>query len=136
MGVAAAIRDDELTAFAEGRGKSRKVSVIVEANAPIDVPAQFNKPRPPHQRATLPPPAMAKKAVTSASRVTQTQDANEAMDKLRRDLESLGLAEKASENDFAGVFVIEVTPTQLRNLANLESVRAIRPNKLRRIATP
>jgi hypothetical protein len=134
MNISASIRDDELTAFVEGRAKARKVSVIVEANAPVIVaPSYISKPRSSRQGALLPRPVIARKQVVSSYEM-QNQRQSSAMQTLRRDLELLGLAEKASENDFAGAFVVEVTPTQLRNLANLDSVRAIRPNKLRRIA--
>jgi len=119
-----------LTAFVEGRGNTQKVSVIVEANSPILPPARIAAQT--RRAVGLPGPASSRKAVARKG----AGSAQVAMADLRRDLEALGLAKNAGENDLACAFVLDVTPAQLRELANLDTVRAIRLNKVyRRIAS-
>jgi hypothetical protein len=54
------------------------------------------------------------------------------MQAVEQALGQLGLKEQARRNDLAGCFVVEVTPSQLKELAQSPAVQAIRANRLRK----
>lgn len=51
------------------------------------------------------------------------------LQEIDKELQQLGIRDEARINELAGHFVVEVTPSQLRQLANLPAVQAIRPNQ-------
>ena len=120
-----ALRDTYLADFvAHGAGRT---SVIVEArrDAVALSPAERARRTATEPREQLPPSA---KARAGRSRVVPVALMRELEAALRR----LGLVERARRNELAGSFVLEVTPDELRRLADLPSVRAIRPNRFHR----
>jgi hypothetical protein len=116
-----ALKDAALVAFATKSGAAR-TSVIVEAKRPAtsaDAPVKKRLSGSPTE--LLPPMAKARRATKAVAKVD--------LSKLQGDLEKLGLADHARRNDLAGAFVVEVTPSQLLELAEAPSVQAIRSNR-------
>lgn len=121
------IVDDELASFAES-GKGR-ASVIVEASRP----------------AGAPPAKAVRRTITAPADVLPSPRAGAVSDRgssvprmpsivhLKRTLEALGLGERARVNRLSGAYTLEVTPSELRNLAEQDSVQAIRKNRRRRL---
>lgn len=122
------IVDDDLASFAQS-GKGRE-SVIVEASRPA-----AGAPPTKAVRRTITAPA----DVLPAPRVGGTSERGSSsrsmpsMSHLKRTLEALGLRERARVNHLSGAYTLEVTPSELRNLAEQDSVQAIRKNRRRRL---
>ena len=124
------IVDDELASFAES-GKGR-ASVIVEAARPA---------------VGAPPAKAVRRTITAPADVLPAPRAGAASDRgasaqrmpsmahLKRTLEALGLGERARVNRLSGAYTLEVTPSELRNLAEQDSVQAIRKNRRRRLVS-
>lgn len=122
-----ALRDASLVDFASQADAAQRTSVIIEARRLPITPS-------PHALARhtavgpselLPPPVHARGAAASALSEYPACDMND----LEACLSSLGLADDARRNDLNGSFVVEVTPPQLRVLAQAPSVQAIHSNR-------
>lgn len=118
------IRGEVLRHFlAEGAG--RRISVILEARRPKLSHAQV---RPVTGRLT--------RAYSQRENLNlQTARANAleaAMREIAAILDQLGLLQKARRYNLGGHFVVEVDQRELRTLAALASIQAIRPNVTRR----
>ena len=123
------IVDDELTSFAQsGRGRA---SVIVEAAG-----AASGAPPAKAVRRTVTAPADVlpePRSRGSSDRASSSFTRMPSMAQLKRTLEALGLGERARANHLSGAYTVEVTPSELRNLAEQDSVQAIRRNRRRRL---
>lgn len=121
-----ALRDASLVDFAAQADAAERTSVIIEARRlPIEPPpdslARHTRIGPSD---LLPPPAGARGASSPLSDYPACD-----MHDLEACLSTLGLAETARRNDLNGSFVVEVTPPQLRVLAEAPSVQAIHANR-------
>lgn len=121
-----ALRDASLVDFAARADGAQRTSVIIEARRlPVDPsPASLARRTTMGPADMLPPPAHARGAAAPASAYPACD-----MNDLEACLSSLGLADEARRNDLNGSFVVEVTPPQLRVLAQAPSVQAIRSNR-------
>lgn len=120
--------DEELASFAQG-GRGRE-SVIVEAarvasGAP---PAKATR-----RTITAPADVLPAPRASAASERRPPVVRLPSMAQLKRTLESLGLGERARANHLSGAYTVEVTPSELRNLAEQDTVQAIRKNRRRRL---
>lgn len=124
MSSSKALRDSDLADFvAHGAGRA---SVIVEARRDTVAPSQTRARRPATDpREQLPPSAKSRAGRTRVVPVALMRELEAA---LRR----LGLVERARRNKLAGSFVLEVTPDELRQLADQPAVQAIRLNRFHR----
>jgi hypothetical protein len=121
------IRGASLQAFAEQDERSR-ASVIVEAKRPrARAPASAAARPGTSPRELLPAP----RKKTAAAQESPAASAR-SMQAVEQALGQLGLKEQARRNDLAGCFVVEVTPSQLKELAQSPAVQAIRANRLRK----
>ena len=121
------LRDTHLADFAEhGEGVA---SVIVEAKrTPVAPSPTVAARRTSTDARDALPPAAGKRAVTKrAAPVT-------SMGELEAALRKMGLGDRARRNELAGSFALEVTPSELRQLAGIPAVQAIRSNRFRRVA--
>lgn len=122
------IRGASLQAFAE-QDEGQHASVIVEAKRPrARAPAAVGPKPGTSARELLPPP---RKKAAAAPQETPTASAR-SMQQVEQALGRLGLRERARRNDLVGCFVVEVTPSQLKELAQSPAVQAIRANRLRK----
>lgn len=121
-----ALRDDSLVDFAARADGAGRTSVIIEARRlPVEPsPASLARHTTIGAADMLPPPAHTRHAAAPASEYPACD-----MNDLEACLSSLGLADEARRNDLNGSFVVEVTPPQLRVLAQAPSVQAIRSNR-------
>lgn len=121
-----ALRDASLVDFAARSDAAQRTSVIIEARRLPITPSPEALSR--HTRVgpseLLPPPAGARSAHAPVSDYPACD-----MTDLEACLSSLGLADEARRNDLNGSFVVEVTPPQLRVLAQAPSVQAIHSNR-------
>jgi len=78
----------------------------------------------------LPPPAAALRK-QRASKIDDT--AQVAMEQIGQSLKLLGLDGLAHRNDLAGAYVVEATAEQIRELAAMPGIQAIRLNRRHRI---
>jgi hypothetical protein len=125
------IVDEDLASFARS-GKGRE-SVIVEAARPAvgAPPAKAVRRTATVPADVLPGPRACAASAASERAVKSRRLAS--MIQLERALASLGLGDRARANHLAGAFTVEVTPSQLRDLAEQDSVQAIRKNRRRRL---
>lgn len=124
------IRGASLQAFAE-QDERQHASVIVEAKRPRARAPAAAAPKPgTSPRALLPPPR--KKAAAAPAAQESPAASARSMQAVEQALGKLGLKERARRNDLAGCFVVEVTPSQLKDLAQSPAVQAIRANRLRK----
>jgi hypothetical protein len=124
------IRGASLQAFAE-QDERQRASVIVEAKRPAaKLPAAVAAKPGTSPRQLLP----ARRKAADATRAAQDSPTASArsMHAVELALSKLGLKERARRNDLVGCFVVEVTPSQLKELAQSPAVQAIRANRLRR----
>lgn len=125
------IRGASLQAFAE-QDERQRASVIVEAKRPAARPPAAVAPKPgTSPRQLLPARRKAIEATQAAPQDSPTASAR-SMHAVEQALSKLGLKERARRNDLVGCFVVEVTPSQLKELAQSPAVQAIRANRLRR----
>lgn len=123
------IQGATLQAFAE-QDERRHVSVIVEAKRPAARAPAAVAPKPgTSPRQLLPAPR--KKADPAAVQESPAASAR-SMQAVEQALGKLGLKEQARRNDLVGCFIVEVTPSQLKALAQSPAVQAIRANRLRK----
>jgi hypothetical protein len=118
------IEELDLRRFAKGNDTDDRRSVIVELQAPpvrLRAGASSKSPRS-YDRQILP-------AETEA----QAHE-SDAMDRLEAELHSLGLVRDVKRLDVAQAFVANASPEQLRSIASLPLVGAIRHNKTRRVS--
>lgn len=118
------IENDDLRRFAEGAGADTHQSVIIELVGP-KVSVRAARPSGRH-----PSPIRPFEIVDLGDDSEQVRD----MDRLGAQLTSLGLGdgEGLVRLDSARAFVAEVTPSQLRKVADSPLVEVIRPNRERR----
>jgi hypothetical protein len=117
------IQESDLRRFATATSSDDRRSVIVELKVPpVHLGAEALPSKPPrfYEREIL-PQAADEQARQSA-----------AMDKLEAELQSLGLAHGVRRLDLAQAFVASASPEQLRSIASLSMVGAIRPNRSHR----
>lgn len=114
------IQEPDLHLFAEEGDVQDRRSVIVELKAP---PAQLAMNNQTRHRSTR----TYKELIPEESQANTRVRAD--MDQLEHKLCSLGLSQPV-RLDLAQAFVVNVTPEQLRKIASLESVDAIRPNHI------
>lgn len=121
-----ALRDASLVEFAAQADAAERTSVIIEARRlPVaPSPASLAQHTNVGPGGLLPPPATQRAAAAPLSDYPACD-----MNDLEACLSSLGLAEAARRNDLNGSFVVEVTPPQLRVLAQAPSVQAIHSNR-------
>lgn len=122
-----ALRDTQLADFAEhGEGRA---SVIVEAKRSPIAPTPSVRV---HRTVT---DARDRLPVVASKRTSTPRPAPATlMGELEAALRRLGLVDRARRNELAGSFVLEVTPSELKQLAELPVVQAIRSNRFRRVA--
>lgn len=122
-----ALRDASLVEFAAQTDAAERTSVIIEARRlPVTPsPASMAQHTNVGPGGLLPPPATQRAAAAAPLSEYPACDMND----LEACLSSLGLAEAARRNDLNGSFVVEVTPPQLRVLAQAPSVQAIHSNR-------
>ena len=125
-----ALKGKDLVDFA-GRPASARTSVIVEAKRPPVAPVTISMVK----RTALPAERFKPAAKRAGTTKVQRPAAAEMLE-VESVLKRMGLASTARRNDLTGSFVVEVTPTQLLQLAETPSVQAIRPNRFhRRVVT-
>ena len=122
-----ALRDSDLVDFANQTAGAGRASVIVEARRPAVTPSPATLAR---RTSTSPADVLPPPSKGRAGRVREAVTAQ--MRELESALKRMGLASKARRNDLAGSFVVEVTPRQLRELAEAPAVQAIRSNRFHR----
>lgn len=119
-----ALRDTDLADFVlNGEGRA---SVIVEAKRAPTAPTAVSLRRTVTDARDRLPSAAGKRATSTRAAPTTNMSGLEAA--LRR----LGLVDRARRNELAGSFVLEVTPSEFRQLAELPDVQAIRSNRFHR----
>jgi|SRR3954453_22418112 hypothetical protein len=117
------IHEPDLRRFAKSKDAKQQRSVIVELEAP---PAKLSAPM---NQGTL---------SSSYSRELLPESAQEVdggMERLENYLRSIAEGGDIIRLGFAQAFVIEASPKQLRSIAKLSEVGAIRPNRTHRVST-
>jgi hypothetical protein len=126
----AAIRGAELVAFLHASQGGETRSVIIEsARPPVSASSRLGGKAITSPREMLPPPATAlrKRRVSELDATAPL-----SMEAIGQALKRLGLDGLARRNDLAGAFVVEATAAQIRELAAMPGVQAIRLNQRHR----
>jgi hypothetical protein len=126
----AAIRGAELVAFLhESQGNETRSVIIESARPPVSAPSHPGGKVITSPQGMLPPPA----AALRKQRVPRVDDtAQVTMEQIGQALKRLGLDGLARRNDLAGAYVVEATAAQIRELAAMPGVQAIRLNQRHR----
>jgi hypothetical protein len=117
------IQESDLRRFATATSTDDRRSVIVELKVP---PAHLGAEALPSK-----PPRFYDREILPQAADEQARQCA-AMDELEAELHSLGLVQGLRRLDLAQAFVASASPEQLRSIANLSMVGAIRPNRSHR----
>jgi hypothetical protein len=117
------IQDLDLRSFANGNAKVGPRSVIVELDIP---PAQINV-----RKSAVKPRAKGAEESSAAPAVSIEEVC--AMDHLEGALRSLGFSRDLRRLEVSQAFVVDASPEQLRSIASLPGVGAIRSNKTHKV---
>jgi hypothetical protein len=115
------IQDDELRSFAESDDMDRRETVIVEVESTPKV-------RPPASKDLWLDASHYRYAIEAIESDDEGQSAG-SMDRLQQQFRKMDLPEEPVRLDTAQAFVLDVTPEQLRQIAEWPDVGPIRPNR-------